>query len=74
VQYLAQLDEEAKDREAEGEMERNIFATNPALWKHMYAPNMNEDGEVILTPGSPEELKEMAAEWGLTPEEIAELG
>jgi hypothetical protein len=39
----------------------------------MYAPNMNEDGEVIVEPTTPEEFREMAEEWGLTPDEVADL-
>jgi hypothetical protein len=67
------LDEDRKDRDAEGELERTIFATNPNLWKHMYAPNMNEDGEVIAEPSTLDEFKQMAEEWGLDPDEVDEL-
>src|SRR5436190_6967251 len=57
IQYLAQKDEERKDRENEGEMERIMFATNPEWWKQMYMdPAADEKGEVILTPTNKDEF------------------
>ncbi len=71
IQYLAELDHDDKDRENEGEMERIMFATNPEWWKHMYMdPNADEKGEVIRTPATKDEFREMAEEWGLNPDEL----
>lgn len=55
-------------------MERIMFATNPKWWKHNYVdPAADEKGEIIITPGSPEEFAQMAADWGLTDQDVEEI-
>ena len=39
----------------------------------MYAPNMNEDGEIVEEPTTPEDFRKMAEEWGLDPSELDDL-
>jgi hypothetical protein len=49
--------------EREGELERNVFASNPALWMEMFShqqPSMDEEG--LLWAETPEELEEIAKE------------
>lgn len=65
----------AKDREADQNLERMMFATNPEWWQKMYLdPAADEKGEVIVTPTTKDEFREMAEAWGLSPDEVADIG
>jgi hypothetical protein len=63
LKYLQLQEDKLRTAEREGELERNVFAANPGLWKEMFSheePGMDENG--MMWAETPEELEEIAQE------------